>query len=218
LGEIEAALRALPGVQDAVALARDDVASGDRRLAAYVILTPDRRPEASNGHHAAVVAELRDGLRRQLPEYMVPTYFVLLDAFPLSPSGKVDRRALPRPEAAPAARVFVAPRTDTERTLAALCAELLGAAQVGVHDSFFELGGHSLLATQLVSRVREAFQVELPLRSLFEHPTVAGLAELIDRQRAAAASDEARIAAMLAELETLSDEDARRLLEGELTA
>jgi len=188
LGEIEAALRALPGVQDAVALARDD-RPGDKRLVAYLILAEDSRRTTDDSEPAsaarlpsAVLDELRDRLRARLPDYMVPSAFVRLEAFPLSPSGKVDRRALPAPDLADSVRAaYVAPRTETERRLAAICADLLGLERVGVDDSFFELGGHSLLATQLVSRVRAQFQVELPLRSLFEHPTVAGLAEVIDQ-------------------------------------
>jgi len=120
-------------------------------------------------------------LKEKLPEYMVPSAFVTLDTLPLTPNGKVDRRALPapggmRPELEDA---FVVPRDALEEQLAGIWAEVLGLERVGVHDDFFELGGHSLLVTQVVSRVRDALQVELPLRSLFEEPTIAGLAEKI---------------------------------------
>jgi amino acid adenylation domain-containing protein len=177
LGEIEAALQQHPAVALAAVLARED-RPGDKRLAAYVTLRADVPPEA----RAAIGSALRDHLRQSLPDYMLPAAFVVLEQMPLSPSGKVERRALPAPELSDLARVaYVAPRTETERLLAALCAELLGAERVGVDDNFFELGGHSLLATQLISRVRAAFQVELPLRTLFEQPTVAGLAEVLDQ-------------------------------------
>ncbi|HYG64187.1 MAG TPA: amino acid adenylation domain-containing protein, partial [Thermoanaerobaculia bacterium] len=172
LGEIEAALQAHPAVGAAAVLAREDT-PGDRRLVAYAA-TAEPRPGA---------AELRRFLAERLPEHMVPAAFVLLDALPLTPNGKVDRRALPAPvtEAAPAA----APRTPVEELLAGIFAAVLGAERVGADESFFELGGHSLLATRVMSRVREAFGVELPLRMLFEAPTVAGLATAVEAATAA---------------------------------
>ena len=131
--------------------------------------------------------ELRSFLKEKLPEYMVPAVFVLLDALPLMPNGKVDRRALPAPDRTRPEldKAFVAPRTPTEELLAEIWAQLLDIERVGIHDNFFDLGGHSLLATQVVSRMREAFQVEIPLRRLFEVPTVAGLAESIEAARRA---------------------------------
>ena len=128
-----------------------------------------------------------DFLKDKLPEYMVPAVFVLLDALPLMPNGKIDRRALPAPDRTRPEldKAFVAPRTPTEELLAEIWAQLLDIERVGIHDNFFDLGGHSLLATQVVSRVREAFQVEIPLRRLFEVPTVAGLAESIEAARQA---------------------------------
>ncbi len=126
--------------------------------------------------------ELRDFLKDKLPEHMVPAIFMLLDAFPLTVNGKVDRRALPTPDGRQPEldEVFVACRTPTEELLAAIWSQVLGVERVGIYDNFFQLGGHSLLATQVVSRIREAFQVEMPLRRLFEAPTVAGLAEDLD--------------------------------------
>ncbi|MFP2933939.1 non-ribosomal peptide synthetase, partial [Pyxidicoccus sp. 3LG] len=170
-GEIEAALQRQPGIQDAAVLVREDV-PGNPRLVAYVV------PRA-----AATVdsSELRQGLARDLPEYMLPSAFVSLAALPLTPNGKLDRKALPKPDsAADTAASWVAPRTPTEQVLADLMAQLLRIERVGAEDSFFALGGHSLLATQLVSRVRAAFRVELPLRALFETPTVSGLSARID--------------------------------------
>jgi aryl carrier-like protein len=111
---------------------------------------------------------------------MVPEAFVLLDALPLTANGKLDRKALPTPHAAPVAAPFVAPRSGTEAVLAQLWAELLQVERIGVHDDFFDLGGKSLVAMRMIGRLREAFGVDVPLRNLFEHPTVAGLAGVID--------------------------------------
>ncbi|RKG74500.1 non-ribosomal peptide synthetase, partial [Corallococcus terminator] len=163
LGEIEATSRAFPGVRDAVALLREDT-PGQSRLVVYVMPDLD-------------TAALREHLRQHLPGYMVPTAIVALPVLPLTPNGKVDRRALPVPDASHLpASTYEAPATLTEERLAALWAELLRVPTVGRHDNFFELGGHSLLATQVVARVRSRFSVELPVRTLFESPTVAALA------------------------------------------
>ena len=124
-------------------------------------------------------AELREALRRVLPESMVPTAFVSLAALPVTANGKLDRQALPAPARREAA-TFAAPRTEVERVLAALFAEVLKVERVGMEESFFDLGGHSLLATQVIARLRRAFGIDLPLRKLFEHPTVAGLAREIE--------------------------------------
>ncbi|WP_329570737.1 non-ribosomal peptide synthetase [Kitasatospora sp. NBC_01266] len=167
LGEVEAAIDALPGVAQAVVLLHE-AAVGDRRLVAYVVSSTQS------------AAGLREQLGRTLPDYMVPSAFVVLDALPLMPNGKVDRRALPEPDFA-AAATGRAPRTEREALLAEIFAELLGLPSVGIDDDFFTLGGHSLLATRLVSRVRAALGVELAIRDLFEAPTVAGLAERLDR-------------------------------------
>jgi acyl carrier protein len=132
-----------------------------------------------------LVPELKEFLSQRLPEYMIPFTFVLLDALPLTPNGKVNRLALAapddvRPETESA---YLAPRTPVEESLAEIFAEVLNLEEVGVHDNFFKLGGHSLLATQVISRIRDAFQIELPLRSMFETPTVAGLAVAIEENR-----------------------------------
>ena len=170
-GEVEGALVALPGVRHALAAARED-RPGDRRLVAYVVAADPAAPPTA--------AELRDGLRKTLPEHMLPSAFVFLDALPVGSTGKVERAALPAPETADAGEAYLAPRTPVEETLAGIWAEVLGARRVGTRENFFELGGHSLLATRVVSRVRRAFGVELPLRAVFEAPTVGGLAERVE--------------------------------------
>ncbi|MFP2933938.1 amino acid adenylation domain-containing protein, partial [Pyxidicoccus sp. 3LG] len=178
-GEIEAALKQQPGVLDATVLVREDL-PGNPRLVAYVV------PREGG---AVDTTELRQGLTRGLPEYMVPSAFVTLAALPLTPSGKLDRKALPAPDSdTDTAATWVAPRTPAEQALAGLMAQLLRVERVGAEDSFFALGGHSLLATQLASRIRASFGVELPLRILFEEPTVAGLAARLDVLRQETAS------------------------------
>jgi amino acid adenylation domain-containing protein len=167
LGEIEAALAAHPGVREAVVVARTD-APGETRLVAYLTAPGDAAPDA---------AALREHLRAGLPEYMVPTAFVTMEALPLSPNGKVDRKALPAPEAKrDEAVAFVAPRDETERAIAAIWREALGVEQVGVDDNFFDLGGHSLLLVRVHGRIREALGAQVTVVELFQHPTVGALA------------------------------------------
>ena len=124
-------------------------------------------------------------MKEKLPDYMVPSAFVMLEALPLTPNGKVDRRALPTPDHArpEMEETFVAPRSLVEELLAKIWSEVLNVEQPGIYDNFFELGGHSLLATRVISRLRDALQVELPLRSLFETPTIAGLSESSERAK-----------------------------------
>ena len=168
-GEIETALATHPSVRQAVVLLREDT-PGDKRLVAYVVgETPD-------------TGTLRAHLKQQLPEYMVPSVIVILEALPLTPSGKVARRALPAPDYSDSAATYVAPRNPVEETLAQLWAAVLGVPKVGIHDDFFQLGGHSLLATRLISRIRDAFNVDLPLKMLFENPVVADCAHALTQQ------------------------------------
>ncbi|HVH12440.1 MAG TPA: amino acid adenylation domain-containing protein, partial [Longimicrobium sp.] len=172
--EVETALRTHASIRDAVVVAREDT-PGDRRLVAYVVA----------GDDVPSAAELRARLRERLPDYMVPSAFVTLDALPRTGSGKVDRGALPAPDAPTPAGSFVAPRTPVEELLAGIFAEMLEAERVGVHDDFFDAGGHSLLAMRDVTRVQAAFGVEVSVRALFETPTVAGLAARVDALRRA---------------------------------
>ncbi|MGH8718224.1 MAG: amino acid adenylation domain-containing protein, partial [Burkholderiales bacterium] len=180
LGEIEAVLNQHPYVKACAVLSCDDT-PGDKRLMAYIV--PDENaPPAS--------ADLRDFLRRKLPDYMLPSAFIVLDQLPVTPSGKLDRRALPAPDYSGSEQAYVAPRTPTEKTLAAIWAEVLKLDKVGIHDSFFELGGHSLLATQVISRVKKTLDADIQLRALFESPTVAGLSALIVQSQAEALGDD----------------------------
>jgi len=175
-GEIEAALREISGVSDAVVRAREGVA-GQVRLIGYVIPDSATRPS---------VGELRRLLKEKVPEQLVPSAFVFLEAFPKTRSGKLDAAALPAPEPArpELENTYCEPRTPTEAALTGIWRNLLGLDRVGIHDNFFELGGHSLLATQLISRVRDLFHVAVPLWDLFVNPTVAGLALAIAEKQA----------------------------------
>ncbi len=178
LGEIEAVLSGHPSVSEAVVLFQENQ-PGNQRLVGYIV---DRSKLGSQD--SELIESLRSFLKEKLPEYMIPSAFVVLKALPLTPNGKIDRQALPAPElAASLTDTFVDPRTPLEETLAGIWSELLSLKKVGIHDNFFDLGGHSLLITQLLARVREYFQVELPLRVLFEAPTVAGLAEKIEMKQ-----------------------------------
>ncbi|ACC81021.1 non-ribosomal peptide synthetase [Nostoc punctiforme] len=173
LGEIEALLSQHSDVQQAVVIAREDI-PGDQRLVAYIVLK--QKLDVS-------VTSLKRFLQEKLPNYMVPAVFVILDSLPLTPNGKVDRQNLPvcdrsRPDLE---ETFVAPRNSTEATLASIWAELLGLEQIGIDDNFFNLGGHSLIAAQILSRIREGFQVELFFHHIFANPTIAGLAGLIEQ-------------------------------------
>ena len=202
--EIEAALRGHDSITEAAVVARPD-ARGEQRLAAYVVTS-----------HAASADELRRHLADWVPEFMIPSSFVVLDSLPRTASGKVDRLALPAPESvfdAAGSTVYVAPRTPVEQAVAAIWADVLGVERVGVEDDFFALGGHSLLATQIVAQVRSDFSINLPLHALFSSPTVATLSQqIIDLM---GASPDGDTEGLLAELEGLSDEEVARLLEAD---
>ena len=201
-GEIESALRACPGVREAVVVAREsENGDGDKRLLAYVEAVAEVETEVATGvvtaassdsapgvdgvvtNNTTVTASaLRQQLQQRLPDYMVPASILVLDRLPLTPNGKIDRKALPAIDGTPElATAYQAPRNPVEEMLSNIWAQVLGVERVGVYDNFFELGGHSLRATQLVSRVREAFKIEVPVRSLFDAPTVSGLAVVVNQ-------------------------------------
>ena len=165
LSEIDAALTRCDAVRQSVTVVREDQ-PGQKILVAYIVPT---------SHPAPSSEELRNTLKASLPDFMIPAAFVTLEALPLTPNGKVDRKALPAPDFTLQTNPYVGPRTPTEEKVAAIWAEVLRIPKVGVEDDFFALGGHSLLATQIISRLRNMFGVDLPLRTMFETPTVAGL-------------------------------------------
>merc|ERR1712054_32097 len=172
LGEIETQIAQYTAVKEAVVIAREDIA-GDKRLVAYIVPQEELAVNPS---------ELREFLGEKLPNYMIPSAFVMLEKLPLTPNGKIDRKALPVPEKTPiSSNEIVFPSTPIEELLAGIWSKILGIETVGVHNNFFELGGHSLIATRVVSQIRQVFNVELPLRSLFEKPTIAELAKEIEK-------------------------------------
>ncbi len=205
LGEIESVLAQWPGMRQVVVHCREDV-PGDRRLVAYFVCEGEGSvPDA---------AALREHLGRALPDYMVPSAFVALDAFPLTPNGKIDRGALPPPGLAAGQGEALAPRTPEEAFLASLWKELLALPAVDVRAGFFDLGGHSVLATRMLSRVGHEYGIELPLRALFESPTLEGFARRI--AEACEEEDRRHLEALLMEFENLGDDEvARRLSEQE---
>lgn len=190
-GEIVAALNRHPAIQTSYVLARED-ASGERRLVAYLALKPGMQVTCS---------DVQNTVKAYLPDYMVPASFVTLEDLPVTPNGKIDRAALPAPNEHNTLRdeVFASPSTPTEKKIAEIVSALLKAERVGVEDNFFLLGGHSMLGAQLVTRISETFGVELPLRALFEAPTVRQLANKVELR-------------LVEWLEALSEEEARRLL------
>ncbi len=202
LAEISLVLAKHPAVRECMVLVRDDE-PGNSRLVAYVI---------PHSHQNLAANDLKDFLQAQLPDYMVPTAFVLLKAFPLTPNGKVDRHALPTPETAGLnLKEYVAPQNAVEDVLASIWADLLKVERVGIRDNFFDLGGHSLLATQLISRVRQTFRAELSLRDLFEEPTLANLSRILIANEAKPGQTE-KIALAVKKIKTMSAEDKEKLL------
>ncbi|MEO7020167.1 MAG: amino acid adenylation domain-containing protein [Ktedonobacteraceae bacterium] len=183
LGEIEAALVTHPSVRESVVIVREDIPA-EQRLVAYVVPQDeqaDQEAATSNDKLTPISTQLRHFLQTKLPDYMLPSAFVVLEALPLTPNGKLDRQALPAPEegASQPENTYEAPRTPVEEVLAQIWAQVLHKEQVGIRDNFFALGGHSLLATQVISRLRQTFQMDIPLHALFEAPTVAGLVETL---------------------------------------
>ena len=182
-------------------LARED-SQGERRLVAYAVAKAGANPSAS---------ELRSFLQQRLPDYMVPSVFMIVDSLPLTLNGKIDHKALPKPDEQAAPELsYTAPRTEAENIVADIWAEVLKLEKIGLHDNFFELGGHSLLATQVISRLRKVFPGELSVRSLFESPTVASLAANIEPLSSKQPTHKEMVR-ILADLEKLSDNDAAEL-------
>jgi amino acid adenylation domain-containing protein len=204
LGEIEAVLRQHPKIGEVVVMVREEVL-GDKRIVAYVV-----SPEIEE----LSISDIRRFLRDKLPEHMMPASLVSLSSLPLTPNGKVDREALPAPGLGRAGmeEEYVAPRTVLEEAVARIWAETIGIELLGVHDNFFELGGHSLLATQVISRVRDEFEVELPVRIMFEGMTVAEMAAVILSRELEPGQSE-KIARMMNTVEGMTDGEFVQLLE-----
>jgi acyl carrier protein len=205
LGEIEAALAQHEVVRECTVVASAD-GNGETKLLAYLV--------AQQQQPAPSVTALREFLKEKLPEYMVPASFTMLDAMPLTANGKIDRKALPAPgqDRSTLFGDYVAPRSAVEQVLARIWAELLQVERVGLNDNFFDLGGHSLLATRLVARLRSVLSIELPLRAVFEAPTLVDLSETVLQQPGQRARI-AKTAEVLLELERLSEGEAGQMLE-----
>ena len=202
-GEIEAVLLAQDNVKEAlVATGKASTGADDDHLIAYIV--PFEKPFPST-------SILRRAAREKLPAFMVPSDFVFLESLPLTPNGKVDRLALPAPEKArPELDVaYAAPQSDVEKHLAKIWAEVLSIEQVGIHDNFFDLGGHSLAVSRVISRAIQTFRLELPVNALFDAPTVARMALIVEQNRAKPAND-AELERMLREVETMTEEEAQR--------
>jgi len=172
LGEIETVLDQHPDIRESAVTLREDMPGG-KHLAAYVVMAKERELDAN---------ELRSFLRKKLPEYMIPSRFVLMDAFPLTPNGKIDLRALPAPDHERSAVKHTPPQTETQRKIASIWSEILELEDVGLNDSFFDLGGHSLLAVRMFSQIQKIFGKNLPLSILFQFPTIEQLAEAVCRE------------------------------------
>jgi len=202
IAEIEKLLLEHPGVKDAGVIASDRE-PGEKQLNAYLVARADARP---------TINELNDFLKAKLPGYMIPSTFVFLESLPLT-NGKLDRAKLPLPDRQRPGLLepYGPPRTPVEKALAEIWAEVLSLDRIGIHDNFFDLGGHSLAASRVISRVITSFQLELPLKALFESPTVAEMAAVIEAHQGKKVG-EADLERMLAELESVSDEEARRLI------
>ncbi len=202
---VESALHSLESVKDAAVKAFDHL-SGEKYLAAYIV------PAL---HSAPTVSALRKALSEKLPEYMIPSVFVMVEKLPLTSTGKTDRSALPEPSGIRPAldAPFVPPSSEEEKQIAEIWAEILELDQVGIHDSFFDLGGNSIQSMRIVSRICRVFHTDLPMRIFFDFPTVAGLAAYITENRDSSISD-TELEKLVADLEFLSDEEAEQLLDG----
>ncbi|PCK04617.1 MAG: non-ribosomal peptide synthetase, partial [Alteromonadaceae bacterium] len=193
LGEIENALTSHPSVKDVVVLARESAATSEdglsrqnKRLVAYVVNDvvlegDDVSDELASEAKQRLIEQLREHLKQSLPDYMMPSAFVLLAQLPLTPNGKIDRLALPAPEVGAMQNTYVAPSTETEQALCRIWQELLGLERVGINDDFFALGGHSLLVMKLIARLQHDFAVDIPVKTLFDGKTVGVLADIIDK-------------------------------------
>ncbi|NEP50772.1 MAG: amino acid adenylation domain-containing protein, partial [Moorea sp. SIO3C2] len=179
IGEIEALVSQYPDVKENVVIAQSDPA-GDKRLVVYIV------PKQESTQDTSLIPQVRQFLKQKLPEYMIPAAFVLLDAFPLTPNGKIDRRALPVPDTVPSglSTAYVMPQTETEQLLAKIWQEFLQVEKVGIYDNFFELGGHSLLIIKVHTKLQEIYTQDISIVKLFQHPNISEFSKyLIDLER-----------------------------------
>ena len=204
LGEIETVLQQHPAVRESVVVFREN-APGHKRLVAYVVEDSETSPGAQ------LIPELRSWVQQHLPDYFMPAHFIVLDKLPLTPNGKVDRRVLPAPDNNTESETFLAPRTPEEVKIAEIWTDVLEINPIGVETNFFDLGGHSLLATRIVTRIREAFSLNMPLRVLFDSPTIAGIAEHVANARVE--GEVTSITEMVDKLTQLSEDETRSMLQ-----
>ena len=204
LGEITAVLNLHPSIYESIVVATEDI-SPQTQLVAYIVLKTNQTCE---------VAHLRAFLKDSLPEYMVPNFFIELQSLPVTPNGKLDHKALPKLDRGQAvtSRTYEAPRSTLEEVVASIWAELLDLERVGIQDNFFELGGHSLLATQIISQLRETFEIEISLQHFFGQPTVANIATII-LQESDHPEEVHKIASLVLQVAELSDEDVDTMMD-----
>ncbi|HEX8088364.1 MAG TPA: phosphopantetheine-binding protein, partial [Blastocatellia bacterium] len=208
VGEIEEWIRRSGAAREVVVVARED-RPGDKRLVAYVVADPGE---------TLLADQLRGFLKDRLPDFMIPSAFVALEQMPLTPNGKINRKALPVPDQTQlrSQTPFASPRSPLEELLAGVWADVLGVERVGVHDDFFEMGGQSILATQLISKIQQILPIELPLRTIFEAPTVAQLAVAIEQsQQSLDDAEMTLMAEVLSELQELTDGDVEAFAEAD---
>jgi surfactin family lipopeptide synthetase C len=206
LGEVEAVLNQNPLIKENIVVLREDNPD-EKRLVAYIVF------QSQQSDNSSIKLQLRNFLREKLPEYSIPSAFVFLDKLPISANGKIERKSLPIPtETFDLSNNYIPPTNAIEEILAEIWTKILHRQGVGIHDNFFDLGGHSLLATQVISRIREAFAIKLPIRCLFESPSVAQLAQTLIEREAKPGITQKR-AQILQKLENMSSEEAKQLLQ-----
>ncbi|MFK3820539.1 phosphopantetheine-binding protein, partial [Pseudomonas sp. NPDC089407] len=203
-GEIEARLLELPSVQEAVVLAQDGPSG--KQLVGYVV------PADSTQEQNALRDSLREALKAGLPDYMVPAHLLLLDKLPVTPNGKLDRKALPQPDASQLQGEYIAPQSELEQQIATIWADVLKLERVGLSDNFFQLGGHSLLATSVIVRIQEQAGITVELKELFESPVLADFSRQLEEITPVVDSTQDQLAKSLALLESLSAEELDELI------
>ncbi|WP_256717096.1 phosphopantetheine-binding protein, partial [Pseudomonas protegens] len=209
LGEIEARLVQQAAVREAFVLAHDG--ENGQQLVAYIVPS-DAAMAVAGEAQAALRESLKTALKEHVPDYMVPAYLLFLEALPLTPNGKLDRKALPKVDAQQMQQVYVAPQSELEQQVAAIWADVLKLDRVGMSDNFFELGGHSLLVAQVVTRVKQQFGVDMPIKSLFGAESLAAFVEKVQALRQTTSSLQDELAKSLEALKRLSPDDLEKII------